>query len=135
MQRVLVIGKPTAFYWFIDHEHLRSSEPQDEAGCSVYLLLRLDTDLMLPVSAVRVCGVLTVTCISSIQRGNFCFQFKHCILSGINITASKDLKQQECLSDKVCAAEHVSSLYFIGWISSMDISYQGFLLGETQFYR
>jgi len=108
--RVLVIGKPTAFYWFIDHESLRSSGPQNEAGCSVYVLLRLDTDLMLPVSAVRVCGVLTITCISCIQRYNFCFQFKHCILSGINITASKDLKQQEYLSDKVCVAEHVSTL-------------------------
>jgi hypothetical protein len=35
----------------------------------------------------------------------------------------------------VCAAEHVSTLYFIGWISGMDISYQGYLLDETQFYR
>jgi hypothetical protein len=110
MQRVLVIGKHTALYWFIDHEHLRSSGPQNEAVFSVYLLLRLDTDLMLPVSAVRVCSVLTITCISCIQRDNFCFRFKHCILSGINITASKDLKQQECLSYKACTAEHVSTL-------------------------
>jgi hypothetical protein len=89
---------------------LEKQWPQNEAGCSVCLLLRLDTDLMLPVSAVRVCGILTITCISCIQRDNFCFQFKHCVLSGINITASKDLKQQEFLSDKVCAAEHVSTL-------------------------
>jgi hypothetical protein len=73
---VLALGKPTAFYWFIDHESLRSNGPQREAGCSLYLLLRLETDLMLLVSAVLVCGVLTITCISCIQ-GDICFHFKH----------------------------------------------------------
>jgi hypothetical protein len=134
MYRVLVIGKPAAFYWFVDHENLRSSGPQNEAGRSLYLLLRLETDLMLPVSALYVCGVLTITFISCIQRDNLCFKFKHCILSCINIAASKGLEAARALSDTVCA-EHVSILWFIGWIAGMDISYQGFLLDETQFYR
>jgi hypothetical protein len=75
---------------------------------------------MLPVSAVLVCGVFTITCISCIQRDNFSFKFKHCILSGINITASKDLKQQEyylvkCMLQNVSA--HCSSLVgILAWI-------------------
>jgi len=52
MYRILVIGNPTAFYWFMDPESLRSSGPQKKAGCSRYLLLRLETDLMIPVSVV-----------------------------------------------------------------------------------
>lgn len=127
MYSVLVIGKPTAFYWFMDHESLRSSEPQKKAGCSLYLLLRLETDLMFPVSVVY----LTITCISCIQRDNICFQFKHCILSGINITASKDLQQQEYYLIN-CVLQNMQ---FIGQVSGMDISYQGFLLDETQFCR
>jgi len=119
MHRVLVIGKPTAFYWFIDHESLRSSGPQNEAGCSLYLLLKLETDLMLLVSAVLACSVLTITCIACIQRDN-CIQFKHWLLSGINITASKDLKQQEyylvkCVLQNMSA--HCSSLVgLLAWI-------------------
>jgi hypothetical protein len=120
MYRVLVIGKPTAFYWFIDHGSLRSSGPQNEAGCSLYLFLRLETDFMFLVSAVLVCGVPTITCISCIQRDNFCFQFKYCILSGINITASKGLKQQEyCLIKCVLQnmSAHCTSLVgFLAWI-------------------
>ena len=74
-----------------------------------YLLLRLKIDMLLPVSPVLTFGVLRITCISCIQRDNLCSQFKHCILSSINITASKGLEEARVVSDKVCA-EHVGIL-------------------------
>lgn len=103
MYRILVIGKPTAFYWFMDHESLRSSGPQKKSWLLTVPVVEVRNRL--DVSCVS--GVLTITCISCIQRDNICFQFKHCILSSMNITASKDLVATRVLSDKLCVAEHV----------------------------